>query len=82
MTTATSFLAGLVLVGTVAAIAQAWPQSRDVRIASTSEAEVCATDGLPGSAYSRQHRVVKRRGRAGYEWCLPSARPTAFCSPP
>lgn len=38
----------------------------DPRIASTSEAEVCATDGLPGSAYSRTHRR-SRPGRAGYE---------------
>ncbi len=33
----------------------------DSRIASTSFAEVCATDGKPGSAYSRSHRVVARR---------------------
>ena len=30
-------------------------------IASTDVSEVCAEDGLPGSAYSRSHRVVKRK---------------------
>lgn len=41
------------------------PQSM---IASTDVREVCATDGLPGSAYSRQHRVVARRSVPGYQW--------------
>ncbi len=39
--------------------------SGDLRIASTSFAEVCATDGQPGSAYSRAHRVVQRHGVPG-----------------
>ncbi len=66
MTAATSLLVGLVLVGAIAALA-AHEQDAESMIASTSEAEVCMSDGLPGSAYSRAHRVVKRRGRAGYE---------------
>lgn len=37
----------------------------DPRIASTDTAEVCASDGRPGSAYSRQHRVVHRAPTPG-----------------
>ena len=62
----TSFLAGIVLVGTLAALAIPEPRAEGM-IASTSEAEVCASDGLPGSAYSRTHRVVKRRGVPGHQ---------------
>ena len=44
----------------------------DPRIASTSEAEVCATDGRPGSSYSRTHRKWDdKRGtlaKAGIPW--------------
>ncbi len=39
----------------------------DPRIASTDVLEVCATDGLPGSAYSRRHRVIARRPVPGYQ---------------
>lgn len=58
-------LVGFVVAGVFAAVAE--PGRSDSMIASTAEAEVCATDGLPGSAYSRAHRVVKRSGRQGYE---------------
>jgi hypothetical protein len=54
----TALLAALVTAGSAFALAQ---QPRDARIASADHAEVCATDGLPGSAYSRAHRVVKRK---------------------
>src|SRR5690348_10337565 len=67
MTAATSFLAGLVAVGAFAALAIGDPAPSDPRIASVSEAEVCAGDGLPGSAYSRAHRTVRRPGVAGYQ---------------
>lgn len=69
----TSFLVGVVVAGFAGALAIADQPSdaagaaSDPRIASTNQAEVCASDGLPGSAYSRAHRVVKRPGRAGYE---------------
>jgi len=63
---AASFAAGLALVASLGAIALAQPTT-DPRIASTDVAEVCASDGLPGSAYSRAHRVVKRAGRQGYQ---------------
>jgi hypothetical protein len=60
-------LGGIVLVGAFVALAVPEPHAGDARIASTSEIEVCATDGLPGSSYSRAHRVVRRRGVAGHE---------------
>jgi hypothetical protein len=59
-----ALLAALIAGGSAFALAQA---PHDARIASTSEAEVCATDGLPGSAYSRAHRVVRRRGVPGHQ---------------
>lgn len=55
--------AAIVALPLFAAVAMA----QDARIASTDPAEVCATDGLPGSSYSRAHRLVRRPGRAGYE---------------
>ncbi len=48
-----------------AAIAAASPAFAQ-QVASTNEAEVCASDGRGGSAYSRAHRTY-RPGRAGYE---------------
>lgn len=47
-----------VVLCTIPAVAQ--------QVASTSEAEVCASDGRGGSAYSRAHRTY-RLGRSGYE---------------
>ncbi len=38
------------------------------QIASSDVAEVCADDGLPGSAYARTHRVVRRHGVYGMQW--------------
>ena len=63
--TATLLLAALIVGGSALALAVAEPA--DPRIASTDVAEVCATDGLPGSAYSRQHRVVTRRPVPGHQ---------------
>ena len=57
MTAATSFLAGLALVGVGVLMFEASDSAPlDPRIASTSVAEICRSDGLPGSAYSRAHR--------------------------
>lgn len=58
-----AIFAGLIFAGTIAVLATAAALSGRAGslIASTDEAEVCATDGLPGAAYSRAHRVVKRR---------------------
>lgn len=64
---ATALLAALVTAGTLAALAIAEPMHRDPRIASTDVAEVCATDGRPGSAYSRAHRAVMRRPVPGHQ---------------
>jgi len=36
-------------------------------VASTNLAEICASDGGPGSAYSRAHRVVKRTPLPGLQ---------------
>jgi hypothetical protein len=58
-------LAALIAGGSAFALAQA--PAGDQRIASTDVADVCATDGLPGSAYSRNHRVVKRRPVPGHQ---------------
>ena len=69
-----SFLAGLVLAGTLGALAIADPAPplpgldpgmpdptlTPGVVASTDVKEVCATDGLPGSSYSRQHRLTTR----------------------
>ncbi len=67
MTPALALAGGLVLSATIVALAVGEPQRNQSLVASTSEAEVCMTDGLPGSAYSRARRVVARRGRPGYE---------------
>jgi len=64
---ATALLAALVTAGTLTALAIADTTHRDPRIASTDVAEVCATDGLPGSAYSRKHRTVMRRPVPGHQ---------------
>jgi hypothetical protein len=56
-------LAALVAGGSLTALAisdDTIAPGADPRIASTDVREVCATDGLPGSAYSRAHRLVKR----------------------
>ncbi len=57
----------LPIIGTAVAtvLLASWPAAAQ-QIASTSETEVCASDGRPGSAYSRAHRTY-RPGRAGYE---------------
>lgn len=63
-TRTTSFLVGLVFVGTVAALAIADepdgsmpdPNLTPGLVASADVNEVCASDGLPGSSYSRKHR--------------------------
>ena len=63
-------LAALIAGGSGLALAigdDAIEPAGDPRIASTDVREVCATDGLPGSAYSRSHRVVKRRGVPGHQ---------------
>ena len=56
---ATAALAALVVGGSALALMAG--SSSDPRIASTSFAEVCASDGKPGSAYSRAHRVIPRK---------------------
>ncbi len=61
----TAFLVGLLAVGTLAALAVPEPRAGEGMIASTDPSEVCAEDGLPGSAYSRSHRVVARRAVPG-----------------
>lgn len=66
MTAATSFLAGLALAA-AGILGMVVDTGMDSRIASISEAEVCATDRLPGSAYSRAHRVVRRRSVPGHQ---------------
>ncbi len=66
--TATAILAALIAGGTLAAFAIPEPRAGSPMIASTDEAEVCATDGKPGSAYSRAHRVVRRKGIPGRQW--------------
>lgn len=63
---ATAILAALVAAGSLAALAIPEPRAQQSMIASTDWNEVCATDGRPGSAYSRAHRVVKRRAVPGY----------------
>lgn len=63
----TLFLAVVTAGGFLAALAVPEPRAADSMIASTDQAEVCATDGLPGSAYSRAHRVVKRRPVPGHQ---------------
>ena len=78
-----SLLAGVVLVGMLCALAvpdpvytppytsrhalQASQKPQDARIADTDPDVVCREDGLPGSAYSRQHRIVPRRGTPEYQ---------------
>ena len=58
-------LAALVVGGSALALMAG--STGDPRIASTSFAEVCATDGKPGSAYSRAHRVVPRKPVPGHQ---------------
>lgn len=65
MTAATGFLVGAAIPAFAAVIMLVAEPSPDPRIASTDVAEVCATDGLPGSAYSRAHRVAKRAATPG-----------------
>jgi hypothetical protein len=65
---ATAILAALVAAGSLAALAIPEPRAQQSMIASTDWNEVCATDGRPGSAYSRAHRVVKRRSVPGHQW--------------
>jgi hypothetical protein len=67
-TVGVSVLAGLVMAGVIVALraADVVPHGNPM-IASTDVREVCATDGLPGSAYSRAHRVVKRRPVPGHQ---------------
>jgi len=64
---ATAILAAFIAAGTVGALAIPEPRAQQSMIASTDWNEVCATDGRPGSAYSRAHRVVKRRAVPGHE---------------
>lgn len=49
----------------VASLTAATALAADPRIASTDINEVCASDGKPGSAYSRTHRVVRRQHAPG-----------------
>lgn len=65
--TATLLLAAVIVGGSALALSIADPVTGDPRIASTDVAEVCATDGLPGSAYSRKHRVVPRKPVPGHQ---------------
>lgn len=61
-TVGVSIVAGLVMAGVIVALrAVDIVPHKNSMIASTDVQEVCFTDGLPGSAYSRLHRVVKRR---------------------
>ncbi len=64
---AAASLAALIAGGSALALSAGGSGSTDPRIASTSFAEVCATDGRLGSAYSRAHRVVPRRGVPGHQ---------------
>jgi|SRR5712671_4761550 len=63
---ASSALVGILAVGALATLAII-AEPRDSMIASSDVNEVCATDGLPGSAYSRAHRVVARKPVPGYQ---------------
>lgn len=62
---ASEVVAGVALAFAVTALAIAG--SGESMIASTDETAVCRNDGLPGSAYSRAHRVVKRRSVPGHQ---------------
>ncbi len=67
---ATTILAALISGGSLAALAigdDTIKPPADPRIASTDVNEICSSDGLPGSAYSRSHRVVKRRPVPGHQ---------------
>lgn len=64
---ATSLLTAAVVVsGALIALAAAEDRPHGA-VASTNIAEICATDGRPGSAYSRAHRVVKRKPVPGHQ---------------
>jgi hypothetical protein len=58
--TATALFAALLTIGTLGALCVA-DEPRGSMIGSTDWNEVCASDGLPGSAYSRRHRIKQRR---------------------
>ncbi len=65
-TAKTAFLAALVAIGGFAALSVA-DDGGSGMIASTAWNEVCASDGRPGSAYSRAHRIVARKPVRGHQ---------------